>query len=479
MSTQKEASPKVSFLALTGIVVGSMVGGGIFTLPQAFGEATGVWGALIAWTIAGLGMLMLAFVFQSLAVRRPDLDSGIYIYAETGFGNYAGFNAAFGYWAGTVVGNVFFMVFTMTTLGAFFPGLGDGNTTLAIAFASGGVWAFHYLIARGVRQAAAINRIVTVCKLIPILMFVVIVLFYFNAGTFSDNLWGGEPQTAGTLFTQVKDTMLVTTFVFLGIEGASVYSRCARRREDIGRATVLGFLSVLALFASVTLVSYGVLPRSDLANAQQPSMGAVLESVVGPWGADLINIGVIISVQGAYLAWTLISAEVLYMPARTEVMPALLTRTNKNGTPIAALLATTVSVQVLLFLVLVVDDALDFILKLDAALVLVPYLLAAAYSLKLTVTGETYGQGKDQERSKQRIIAALAVVYTLFLLYSAGFSFLLLSCLIYAPGSLLYVRTRRERNERVFLPAEAVACALLTGAAVLAVVVLAMGVIDL
>ena len=76
--------------------------------------------------------------------------------------------------------------------------------------------------------------------------------------------------------------MLVTTFVFLGVEGASVYSRLARRREDVGRATVLGFVSVLALFASVTLVSYGVMPQSELAEAQQPSMGAVLESVVGP-----------------------------------------------------------------------------------------------------------------------------------------------------------------------------------------------------
>ena len=78
--------------------------------------------------------------------------------------------------------------------------------------------------------------------------------------------------------------MLVTTFVFLGIEGASVYSRLARRREDVGRATLLGFLSVLALFASVTLVSYGVLPQHDLAQAAQPSMGAVLESVVGAVG---------------------------------------------------------------------------------------------------------------------------------------------------------------------------------------------------
>jgi len=305
-----------------------MVGGGVFTLPRSFGSATGVLGAIIAWIIAGTGMLMLAFVFQSLAVRRPDLDSGVYIYAKTGFGNFAGFNAAFGYWASNVAGNVFFLVFTMTTLGTFFPGLGEGNTLLAVGLASACVWFFHYLIARGVRQAAAVNWIVTIAKLVPIVVFIIVVGFAFDPQTFAANFWGGEPQSPKSLFDQVKDTMLVTTFVFLGVEGASVYSRLARRREDVGRATLLGFLSVLAIFASVTMVSYGVLPREDLADTHPPSMAAVLESVVGSWGATFVSIGVIISVQGAYLAWTLINAEVLYAPATAAVMPKFLARNN-------------------------------------------------------------------------------------------------------------------------------------------------------
>ena len=86
MSTERKTPQKVSLLTLVGIVVGSMVGGGVFTLPRSFGTTTGVLGAIIAWIIAGTGMLMLAFVFQSLALRRPDLDSGVYIYAKTGSG---------------------------------------------------------------------------------------------------------------------------------------------------------------------------------------------------------------------------------------------------------------------------------------------------------------------------------------------------------------------------------------------------------
>ena len=161
------------------------------------------------------------------------------------------------------------------------------------------------------------------------MVFVVIVAVAFDAGVFADNFWGGDARSVGSLFDQVTDTMLVTTFVFLGIEGASVYSRLARRREDVGRATLLGFLSVLALFASVTLVSYGVLP------AARPRQGgpavdgrASWSRSSAQWGATFVSIGVIISVLGAYLAWTLLNAEVMYMPARTDVMPRFLAREN-------------------------------------------------------------------------------------------------------------------------------------------------------
>ncbi|WP_432479319.1 basic amino acid/polyamine antiporter [Nocardioides sp. GXQ0305] len=471
--------PAVSVPTLAAMVVGAMVGGGVFTLPSSFGQATGVLGALVAWTVAGLGMLMLALVFQSLAVRRPDLDNGIYAYAQAGFGSFAGFSSAWGYWASNVVGNVFFMVFAMASLGQFLPGLGQGNTLLAVVLASVGVWIFHALIARGVRQAAVVNRIVTVAKLLPILVFVVLTLVAFDAGTFADNFWGGETGDLGSLFDQVTDTMLVTTFVFLGIEGASVYSRLARRREDVGRATVLGFLSTLALFASVTLVSYGVLPQRDLAKADQPAMGAVLESVVGDWGATLIDVGVIVSVLGAYLAWTLLNAEVMFTPARHDVMPRFLARESGNGTPIAALALTTLSVQVFLLLVLVVDDALDFMLKLDTALTLVPYLFAAAYAVKLAATGVTYGPGEERSRRRQLWIGGAAVGYSLYLIYAAGPEYLLLGCLIYAPGTLLFVRARREHGaDRVFRPAEAVACVVLCLAAAVAVVLLSTGVLE-
>src|SRR6478736_4448495 len=376
-----QADGKVSLPTLTAMVVGSMIGSGVFLLPRRFGAETGVLGALIAWGIAGTGMLMLAFVFQRLATRKPDLDAGIFAYAKAGFGDYVGFNSAFGFWASACAGNTSYWVLIMTTTAALFPGLGTGDTVLSVVVASIGVWLFCFLILRGVKEAAIINRIATVAKVVPILVFIVIAIVAFKGGVFTDNFWGGDGNySLRSVFEQAKGTMLITVFLFLGIEGASVYSRFARKREDVGRATVIGFLSVLSVFALVTLLSYGVLPKDELAGVVQPSMASVLESIVGPWGSVFIRVGVVLSVLGAYLAWTLMAAEVLYIPAKADDMPKFLARTNSNGAPVSALIMAAGLISLLLVALLFAADALDFMLDLTAALSLIPYLLAAGKS---------------------------------------------------------------------------------------------------
>src|SRR5690554_6842399 len=164
----QQQTTKLSVPALTGMVVGSMVGAGVFQLPARFAGETGVYGALIAWSVAGLGMLMLAFVFQNLAIRKPDLDNGVYVYARAGFGLYPGFLSAIGFWASTCAGNAFYWVLIMSTLSQLFPDLapvlGQGDTWAAFAVSAAAVWAFYALIRRGVKEAAGINAVVTVAK---------------------------------------------------------------------------------------------------------------------------------------------------------------------------------------------------------------------------------------------------------------------------------------------------------------------------
>lgn len=446
-ATASPSPQKLSLFALTMMVVGGMVGAGIFSLPRTFAGATGPIGAIIAWLIAGTGMYMLARVFQALAERKPDLDAGVFAYAKAGFGDYPGFLSAFGYWIGSCIGNVSYWVLIKSTLGAFFPVFGDGNTAAAIIVASIGIWLFHFMILRGTQQAAVINSIVTVAKVVPILVFILILFFAFKLDLFSYNLYGGD-LTEG-VFEQVRATMFVTVFVFLGIEGASVYSRFAKKRAHVGRATILGFVIVTSLMVLVTLLPYAVLQRADIAGMRQPSMAQVLEAVVGHWGAVFISVGLLVSVLGAYLAWSLICAEVLFTAAKTKDMPAVFAHENANKVPSTALWATNIVIQLIVITTYWSRDAFALMLNLTSAMALIPFLFVAAYGLMLTRRGETY-EVRPEERRRDLIIAAIATIYTIFLLYAGGLKFIVLSAVLYAPGTALYFWARREQGKPVF-----------------------------
>jgi arginine:ornithine antiporter / lysine permease len=447
------AEGKLPLFSLTAMVIGSMIGAGIFSLPRTFGAATGPFGAIIAWIIAGGGMYMLARVFQSLAERKPDLDAGIYAYARAGFGDYVGFLSAFGYWISSCIGNVSYWVLIKSTLGAFFPVFGDGNTVVAILVASLGIWAFHFTILRGVEQAAFINTIVTVAKVVPIFIFILILFYAIRLDLFSINFWGGEGMPETSLVEQVRQTMLVTVFVFIGIEGASVYSRYARKRSDVGAATLIGFVTVTATMVLVTLLPYAVLPRAEIAAMRQPSMAAVLEAVVGHWGAVFVSLGLLVSVLGAYLAWSLICAEVLFTAANTRDMPRLFARENDNKVPAAALWLTNIVVQLFVISTYWSRDAFALMLNLTSSMMVVAYALVAVFAFLLARRGETYGV-RPQERPRDLVIAGIAVLYTLFMVLAGGMRYLLLSAILYAPGTALYFWSRREQGRQMFSPIE-------------------------
>ncbi|MGI6877637.1 basic amino acid/polyamine antiporter [Microbacterium sp. gxy059] len=459
-SAQAPSRATVSLVGLMAMVVGSMIGAGVFSLPQRFASSTGIAGALATWAVAGAGTLAIALVFQRLSTRRPDLDAGIYTYARTGFGEYVGFLSAAGYWASSCIGNVTYWVLIMSTLGQWIPALGAGDTPLAIACSSVGLWLFFLLVRAGATQAAAVNRIVTVAKIIPIVVFLAVAAAALDPAVLAEN-WRSGPE-AGTFFEQLRGTMLLTVFVFLGIEGASVFSRHARRRSDVGRATVLGFLTVLSLFAAVTVVSYGVLPREEIARLQEPSIAGVMEAVVGPWGAVFIAAGLIIAVLGAYLSWTLMAAEVMFAAANDGVMPRVLGRENRRGAPGNALLMSTLLAQVVLILTVFAEDAFAFALDMTAVMALFPFLLTALFLLRIS------GVRPRAAHRGDAAIALAASAYAMLLLASAGVELALLASLFAAPMTLLYVWTRRQRGRRPFRTGEV---ALFAGIALTAVVV--------
>jgi arginine:ornithine antiporter/lysine permease len=453
-STANATTDKLSLPSLTAMVVGSMVGAGIFNLPGRFATATGPFGAIIAWLIAGTGMYMLARVFQALAEKRPDIDSGVFAYAKAGFGDYMGFLSAFGYWLGSCLGNVFYWVLIGSTLGRFFPDLfGDGSSMIAIIVSLVGIWAFHFMILRGVEQATFINSVVTVAKIVPLIVAILAFIFFFNYSKFAENFFGGVGMPEKTLLAQVRDTMLITVFVFLGIEGASVYSRFAKKRSDVGKATILGFVGVTGLMVAVTLLPYATAPRAAISGVQNPSLAGALELVVGHWGAVLISIGVLVSVLGAYLAWSLICAEVLFAAAKSNDMPKLFAAQNGNRVPANALWLTNIVVSLFVISTYWSRDAFNFMLDMTSVTALLPYLLVAGYGILLARSGKGY-ETTPEQRGRDQIFAWIAAIYTIFMFVAAGLKYVLLVAVLYVPGTILYVWARREQKLQLFTLAE-------------------------
>ena len=162
---------------LVSLIIGSAVGAGIFAMPQNIALVASPGAAMIGWIITGLGMLCVAYVFQALAQRKPHLDSGVYSYVRAGLGDFIGFASAWGYWLGTIIAQVGYATLFFSSLGFFFP-IFDGDHPFVQSLAvSALTWTIFLVLSRGVRQAAIMNIVATVAKILPIIAFLVLVAF--------------------------------------------------------------------------------------------------------------------------------------------------------------------------------------------------------------------------------------------------------------------------------------------------------------
>lgn len=457
---------KLRIGALTALVIGSMVGSGVFSLPQNMAAGAGPLAILIGWAITAVGMLALVFVYQSLALRKPALDAGPYAYARAGFGDFIGFNSAWGYWISAWVGNVSYAVIVFSALSYFFPAFGEGNSWQAIIGASIMLWLVHALILAGIRQAAFVNLIVTIAKIAPIVLFIGVAAVTFRLDVFNLDFSGMGNADLGSVTDQVRSTMLVTLWVFIGIEGASVFSARAERRQDVATATAMGFFVCLALYALVSLLSLGIMTQPELAGLKNPSMAGVLEHVVGPWGAVLINLALVVSVLGAFLSWTLLAAEVPHVAGRDGTMPKFFGQENERGVPIVSLTITNALVQLFLIITFFAQSTYQALFYIASTAILVPYIFSGAYAAKLALTGESYTPG--ERRWPALLLGLLATVYGIWLVYAAGPAYLFMCALLYAPGIIFFVLARREAGTRIFAIWELVLAIALVAIAALA-----------
>lgn len=449
-NTQTGADKGLGFNKLVAMIIGSTLGSGIFTVTgdmAASGAHTGA--ILIGWAIAGVGMFALMMCFFGLNKFRPELTNGIYSYASEGFGSFMGFNSAWGYWISALLCNVSYVCLLFGALGYFFPAFGAGNNLLSIAVGSVFLWAMASLVMGGVSNAAFLNIITTVAKVLPLLVFIIAIIVFraFDASIFMENFWGtGEVA----LSDQIMGTTSATVWSFIGVEGAVVLSGRANKSSDVGKASITGFLCLLALYVLIAVLTVGTVPIEQLATLDTPQLAGVLEYAVGPWGAALVNLGVVLSLLGAFLGWTIIAADCPYSAAQQGVFTKFFAKANSHGAPVSSLIITNGIVQVFLIVMYFNESTYQLFYGISTLMIMLPYLFSGAYYLKFAIQdkGELIKTGSD--RTKAYIFGFIGTIYGIWMLYSSGLDYLLLSTILYAPGLIIFAIGKKEKGEKLF-----------------------------
>ena len=441
---------KLGLVGLIALVVGSMIGGGIFQLPSEMAIAGGPLAAIIAWIITGVGMFFLGKVFQTLSNEKPELTGGIYTYAREGFGKYVGFNSAWGYWISQTIGNVSYAVLFIYALKAIFPSMGGVATITGLIISVIMIWGSLFIISKSMELANKLNTIATFAKIVPVIFAIFLLFLTFKLHTFTTDFHGNIPSLQGgldlgSIFGQVKNGLLQTVWVFIGIESAVVISGRAKNKKDVGKATIIGYLFTLLCYVLIVMLSFGSLKQGLLMNLQNPALGGVLQQTYGTWAAYVINIGVLISVAGAWVAWCIINAEVPMTVAEDGVFPKALGKKLKSGAAINSLILNAIIMQVAFVFAMFASNAFSAITNIATSMVLLPYILSALYLIKFKVQ-EKGGKGK----TVAIIYAVISLIFSFYALSTTGITGLLQLAILYAIGWILVFITAKEQKRKLF-----------------------------
>ncbi len=436
---------------ITLFAIGATLASGVFSLSGDFAASgSHTLSVLIGWAICGIGMLSLTLCFFRLSVVRPELTSGLYSYAKHGFGDYAGFNSAWGFWLSMLLGNLSFVTLLFASIGNYLSLFGKGNNFASLIAGSLLIWFIAFLLAKGVKEAFAINTIVVIAKIIPIFLMIIVVILSgaFSLDIFFDN-FAGE-GTGLTLLEQTRSTVYTTVWVFIGIEGAVVISGRAKSTAIAGKATILAFLALFALYFLISILSMGVMPTEELAELSNPPMASLLESLVGDWGKLIVNLGVIISIAGALFTCTMLCVESIYQPATQKCFPASFAKVSASGAPINAIIITTLVTQGFLIIMYFNEATYQICYTLSTSAIMIPYALSAFYCLKITAMGVGMKEATATEKIGVWIYSIIGSAYGIWMLYASSLANILISALLYAPGVFLYIKTRKEQSISVF-----------------------------
>ena len=445
---------KLGVTALSALVVSAMIGGGIFSMPQNIAQNASVLAVIVGWVITGIGMFFIANTFRILSEICPDATTGIYSYARRGFGKFAGFQIAWSYWLCNIFGNVAYAVLLMDALNFFFPGcFTGGNNIWSIIGGSLVIWIMNFAVLKGIHQAASINTVGTICKLLPLAIFILIMLFVFRWSSFTFDMTGSldipaeHIKSPGTFLSQIKSTMMVTLWAFIGIEGAVVLSDRAKSQSAVGKATILGFVGCLTIYVLLSVLPFGSMNQAQLASLSNPSTAELLEKTVhGSWGGVLMNLGVIIALLTSWLAFTIMIAQIPYAAAEDGTFPRIFRHTNQNGTPDVSLFVTSTIMQLTMIMVYFSNNAWNTMLSITSVMILPPYLACTLFLWKSCCK-----KGFPATASVGAAFATLCGIagslYALWMIYAAGLKYLAMAFIFLLIGIPVFIWARHNRQQ--------------------------------
>lgn len=425
---------KLGFWALTALVFGLMVGVGIYNLPQNMAVSASPGAVALAWGITGLGILPLVIAFKWLSEHYPQYNAGIYQYAQAEFGNYAGFNIAWGYWLCTAFSNVTYAVMLNDSFGAFFPRLHEHGWE-TVVFGSCLIRVMYYIVAHGISTANFVNSLLAALKVVMLIFIIGVFAIFFDAKLFEVDFWGAASHAEG-VGSQIKACMMVTLFCFFGVEGAVMMSARAKRPKDVGGAGFAGFLISLALYLAVSLLAFGLLTKAQLAGLPDPSIAYILRESCGEWAYWFVISAVIVSLLGGWVAWTLVVSQVPYEASLVGILPKVFSRVNRHNMPAFGLVASSIVMELFLLMVVMADDAYLASLHITGLMIIPCYFFTGLFLIK------------KADGAWMRFIGIVATLFCCWMAYAGGLNLLMMTSVFYLIGVGFFIQARKEHNRR-------------------------------
>jgi APA family basic amino acid/polyamine antiporter len=433
MNSPTSRTGKVAGLGLTmatALVVGNMIGSGVFLLPAALGSFGPI--SLVAFAITAVGAILLALVFARLGRTYPE-TGGPYVYSKRAFGDFIGFWQAWGYWIAAWAGNAAIAIAFVSYLGEYWGTVRTNNVVAALA-AVAAIWVCTAVNILGVRQSGFVQVITTVMKFVPLAAIAVIGLFYVHAHNF-----GAFNASGDSIYGAVTAAATLTLWSFIGLESATVPAEDVRDPEHtIPWSTIVGTAVTAVVYILGTFVVFGVLGSAEAAKSGAPFSDAA-KIMWGSTGGHIITICALAATFGALNGWILIQGQIPFAAARDRVFPKPFERQNANGAPWVGLAVSSVLVTGLVFMNYNASlvSQFTFIILLATLTTLIPYAFSAAAELMLFISDrDAFSMPR---LVKDSIIATLAFLYSVWTIAGSGYQVVFRGFMLLLAGIPVYV----------------------------------------